>query len=104
MLQVASEGVQGRLGERHGAAAAGGLGAPHAQHPVVQVNVVQLQGKQLTLSHPGVDGEHVENFKTVPARRFEEGACLLMDRGVTSFFGTRGGSTASATLRVTSPT
>jgi hypothetical protein len=49
-------------------------GAPHVQEAVLEIHIVPLEDQELTLTHPGVEGEHVERLEFVPAHCLEEAA------------------------------
>ena len=50
--------------------------APDAHGGVLQIDVLSLEGQQLSLPHAGVDGENVEGLELVALRCIEELARL----------------------------
>jgi hypothetical protein len=47
-----------------------GESAPDAKRARLEVHVLPLVGRELTLAHPGAEDEDVEGFEPVSGRRF----------------------------------
>jgi hypothetical protein len=52
-----------------------------AEQAALKVHVLPLEAQKLAFPDAGVDGQQVEGFETIAARRFDQGLCLLPIQG-----------------------
>jgi len=51
------------------------------EHAAIKVHILPLEPKKLAFPHSGVDGQHVQSFEPVSARRFKQSFSLLPVQG-----------------------
>src|SRR5215218_4416393 len=56
-------------------------GMSQAEHAALKIHVLPLEAQEFAFPHAGVDGQHIEGFEPIPARRFEQDLCLLPIEG-----------------------